>query len=143
MNYYYYLNLDKFKDPRLFGKENDIGSIIISFHEEVFRDKNYLEMYRSISTKDPQFKNIIESNDERVVFDCFVDNNNYSIEQVRTIIEKLEQEIIPSFNKSLNDMGMFYEFVVCMSNNDVENAYKNWMVEENIQQLQNLFILLT
>ena len=40
---------------------------------------------------------------------------------------------IKKFNKSLEELGLYYEFFIEISNKDCNNSYRDYMAENNFQ----------
>nr|WP_310788232.1 MIT C-terminal domain-containing protein [Fusobacterium nucleatum] len=130
---FFYLNMDNYK-----GEYSYIGDIKISFCEDVLKKYGIFELfYHNISPDSPMFFNHFSViNKEKNYF--LLDGIDYEISKfpkeyiIKTFL-KCNSITIKKFNKSLEELGLHYEFFIEISNKDCNNSCRDYMAENNLQ----------
>lgn len=125
---YFNLNLENYK-----GKEVEILDIKLSFFDMLLKLKN-INFYIGNHSKNPQFINYPNIYNSNMLLEA-IDNEQLglSTEYVINSLKKMHTITIPCLNKSLEDLGLEYNFIVEIPNREVENALRDDMAENNLQ----------
>lgn len=120
------------------GELSAIGEIKNYFYEEVLKKYNFLEhFYCNISPEEPYFLryfNIINKNKNFFFLDGIdYEKSDFTREYIIETFLKCNSIVIKKFNKSLEELGLYYEFFIEISNKECESAYRDYMAENNFQ----------
>ncbi|MED5604035.1 hypothetical protein VYE96_00185 [Fusobacterium pseudoperiodonticum] len=130
---FFNLNMDNYM-----GELSDIENIKTYFFEDVLKKYDFSKyFYCDISPDNPCFFNHFSViNKEK---NCFLlDGIDYEISKfpkeyiIKTFL-KCNSITIKKFNKSLEELGLYYEFFIEISNKDCNNSYRDYMAENNFQ----------
>lgn len=131
---FFNLNMDNYM-----GELSDIENIKTYFFEDVLKKYDFSKyFYCDISPDNPCFLNHFSViNKEK---NCFLlDGIDYEISKfpkeyiIKTFL-KCNSITIKKFNKSLEELGLHYEFFIEISNKDCNNSYRDYMAENNFQE---------
>ena len=133
---YFYLDTSEFIDPIIDGLENNQGAIESHFLNTVLPKLSKVKTYVSIWSEDPPFKNIPVVSGKKICLTGLDDETSEeSIDKLRNIMENAHAILIPYLGKSLNDMHLHYDYVCHISKKDADNAWKDYMAENNLQDI--------
>ena len=130
---FFNLNMDNYM-----GELSDIENIKTYFFEDVLKKYDFSKyFYCDISPDNPCFFNHFSViNKEK---NCFLlDGIDYEISKfskeyiIKTFL-KCNSITIKKFNKSLEELGLYYEFFIEISNKDCNNSYRDYRAENNFQ----------
>lgn len=130
---FFNLNMDNYM-----GELSDIENIKTYFFEDVLKKYDFSKyFYCDISPDNPCFFNHFSViNKEKNYF--LLDGIDYEISKfpkeyiIKTFL-KCNSITIKKFNKSLEELGLYYEFFIEISNKDCNNSYRDYMAENNFQ----------
>ena len=129
---FFYLNMDNYK-----GKCSYIGDIKISFCEEVLKKFGFDKLFcHNISPDAPMFLNYFSINKKNNFFlldGIDYEKSDFTREYIIETFLKCNSIIIKKFNKSLEELGLYYDFFIEISNKECESAYRDYMAENNFQ----------
>lgn len=131
--FFFNLNMENY-----IGELSAIGEIKNYFYEEVLKKYNFLEhFYCNISPEEPYFLryfNIINKNKNFFFLDGIdYEKSDFTREYIIETFLKCNSIVIKKFNKSLEELGLYYEFFIEISNKECESAYRDYMAENNFQ----------
>lgn len=131
--FFFNLNMENY-----IGELSAIGEIKNYFYEEVLKKYSFLEhFYCNISPEEPYFLryfNIINKNKNFFFLDGIdYEKSDFTREYIIETFLKCNSIVIKRFNKSLEELGLHYEFFMEISNKECENAYRDYMAENNFQ----------
>ena len=131
--FFFNLNMENY-----IGELSAIGEIKNYFYEEVLKKYNFLEhFYCNISPEEPYFLryfNIINKNKNFFLLDGIdYEKSDFTREYIIETFLKCNSIIIKKINKSLEELGLYYEFFIEISNKECESAYRDYMAENNFQ----------
>lgn len=128
---YFHLNLENYK-----GETTNITSIrelFLSFFREVFLSEK-VNVYINIFSQDPEFINYPSIYNANMFFISIeYEKSEFSAQDIKKSMERANTKIIPKLNKSLNDFGLKYDFIIDIPTHEVENAWKDYMAENNLE----------
>lgn len=134
---YFHLNMTNFIDPKINGEENNIGIIQIFFFNDVFSSLSDAKTYTGSWSEDPPFADVAELKEKGWLLVSVDDESvNTTITDLLALMEKAHSIKISHIGKSLNDMGLHYDYVVNISNNKVNSAWMDYMAENNLQYIE-------
>lgn len=129
---FFYLNMANYKGEYLY-----IGDIKISFCEEVLKKFEFDELFcHNISPDAPMFFNHFSINKKNNFFlldGIDYESSKFTKEYIIKTFLKCNSITIKKFNKSLEELGLYYEFFIEISNKDCNNACRDYMAENNFQ----------
>ena len=131
--FFFNLNMENY-----IGELSAIGEIKNYFYEEVLKKYSFLEhFYCNISPEEPYFLryfNIINKNKNFFFLDGIdYEKSDFTREYIIETFLKCNSIVIKKFNKSLEELGLYYEFFIEISNKECESAYRDYMAENNFQ----------
>ena len=131
--FFFNLNMENY-----IGELSAIGEIKNYFYEEVLKKYKFLEhFYCNISPEEPYFLryfNIINKNKNFFLLDGIdYEKSDFTREYIIETFLKCNSIIIKKINKSLEELGLYYEFFIEISNKECESAYRDYMAENNFQ----------
>lgn len=131
---YFYLNTENFIDPMFNGISNNLGAIKLSFFQNALDDIIRRNILMNAWSEDPQFKNIDILKNKKIILDMI---NNESInmtnDEIIAKIESAHKIVLPIIGKSLDELGLHYDYIATIDNKSVENDLLDWMSENNFQ----------
>jgi len=129
---FFYLNMANYKGEYLY-----IGDIKISFCEEVLKKFGFDELFcHNISPDAPMFFNHFSINKKNNFFlldGIDYESSKFTKEYIIKTFLNCNSITIKKFNKSLEELGLYYEFFIEISNKDCNNACRDYMAENNFQ----------
>lgn len=133
---YFHLNTSEFIDPIIDGLKNNQGAIESHFLNTVLSKLSTVKTYVSIWSEDPPFKDIPSVSGKKLCLTGLDDETSVeSISTLKHIMEKAHDIPIPYLKKSLNDMHLHYDYVCHIPKRDEDNAWKDYMAENNVQYI--------
>lgn len=134
---YFHLNTDNFIDPMINGKENNIGDIEEFFFNDVFFSLSDAKTYSGGWSEDPPFVDVAVLKGKKWLLTSVDDESvKTAITDILALMEKAHFVKISHIGKSLNDMGLHYDYVVNISNKKVNLAWMDYMAENNAQDTE-------
>lgn len=134
---YFHLNNANFIDPMIYGEKNNIGILEIFFVNHVFSMLSDAKVYMNSWSENPQFADIPTLKGKNWIL-LSVDNESVetSVEDILASMEQSHLIKIPQIGKSLNDMGLHYDYVANISNKNVNSAWNDYMAENDFQYIE-------
>ena len=134
---YFHLDTTNFIDPMICGEERNIGIIATFFFNNVFTTFSKAKIYSGSWSEYPPFYNIPTIKEKKWLLDSIDDESvESSIEEILEQMEKAHDLIIPNIEKSLNEMGLHYDFVIYIANDEVNISWKNYLADNNLQCIE-------
>lgn len=125
---FFNLNLDKYD-----GEISQIIDIKMKFLDKISNLENVNCFWRIHSTDFPFLKYPYIYNKDMVLEAVDNEQSKFSSEDIISCIEKAHIELIPGLEKSLNDLGLRYDFIIEISNKEYNNSLRDYMAENNLQ----------
>lgn len=133
---YFHLNTTNFIDPVINGEENNLGIIETFFFNNVFSTLLDAKVYTGSWSENPIFSDISVLKGKKWLLSSVDDESvEIRIDEILTLMEKAHLIKIPNIGKSLNDMGVHYDYIVHISNQEVNSTWINYMAENNLQDV--------
>ena len=134
---YFHLNTDNFIAPIINGEKNNIGTIETFFFNDVFSSLSDAKAYSGSWSEDPLFADVVVLKGRKWLLTSVDDESvKTTITDIVALMEKAHFVKISHIGKSLNEMGLHYDYVVNISNKKANSAWMDYIAEDNLQYIK-------
>lgn len=134
---YFYFNKTRISDKKFEAIANDLGFLLIEFLKKLSLILPDIKCYSGSWSKDPQFKKYPDIYNKKWIL-CSLDEESVenSIEDILNCVEKTHSFKLDNYDYSLDEMGLHFDYIIHISNKEVDDAWKDYMAENNLQYLE-------
>jgi len=115
----------------------DIGPIQVNFFNDVFSQLSNARAYMNGWSEDPIFVHLPTVKGKKWLLTS-IDDESVDTEptEIISLMEEAQSVILPDYGKSLNDMGLHFDYVGQIANKQVESSWADYMAEDNLQYIE-------
>lgn len=134
---YFHFNKAQIADEKFEAIANNLGVLWLAFFGELSSIMPGIKCYSGSWSRHPQFKKYSNIYNEKWIL-CSVDEESVenSVEYILKCIEEIHSLKLDQYDDSLDEMGLHFDYVLHISNKEVDNAWADYMAENNFQWLK-------